>query len=212
MNPDNGAWICFVCDARGRADVDVTPSSVLDSLQPVTRREWPEVMLPDFTKLSRTGRKYLADRGIHRPEQFGIVELADAPRVLIPYRGHMGQVIYWATRRFMDDGLPKYITATGRKPLYVLPDWSPHSHAVVVEGVFDCIAYHLATGNSAIALGGKSLARYNRSDLNLLAPGKRKVMLDGDAMGQAVKLSREIGASITMLPAGVDPADYYKEK
>lgn len=209
MNPDTGAWICFRCDARGKAKVDITATSLLDKLKPRVQHEWPEVRLPEWTKLSRTGRKYLRDRGIHRPEDFGIVELKDSTRVLIPYRGPQGKVIYWATRSFIDDGLPKYVTATGRKPLYVLPDWTAGRPTVLVEGVVDAIVHYIATGISTIALGGKSVARYNRASVNSLAGEDAVVMLDSDATAQAVKIAREFNMKLKLLPPGMDPAEYY---
>ena len=210
MNPDNGLWFCHRCTARGKAKVDTNVNTLMEAIKPRVEYEWAEIPLPEYTPLTRTARKYLKDRGIHRPEKFGIVSLADGPRVLIPYRGTEGRIIHWTTRSFADDGRPKYITAPGRSPFYVLPKWSPRSDVTFVEGVFDCIVYHLATGRPAIAIGGKNIPRYSRACLDFLAPDKRTVMLDSDATVDAVRLAREFGMKLKMLPGGTDPADYYK--
>jgi len=210
MNPNTGAWICFRCDARGKAKVDVSVTTLLDQIKPREQHEWGEVLLPAYEPLSRTARRYLSGRGIHHPEDFGIVELSEGPRVLIPYRGPQGKVIYWTTRSFMDDGLPKYVTATGRKPFYVLPNWTRQECVVLVEGVFDAIIHYLATAIPTIAIGGKSIARYQRADLQYLSGGESTIMLDSDATAQAVHLAREFDMKLKLLPAGMDPADYYK--
>jgi len=210
MNPNNGAWICFRCDARGRVQVEKNSNMLAEKFKPQQAHEWAEMQLPAYVPLSRTARKYLTDRGIHHPEKFGIVELKEGPRVLIPYRGPEGKVIYWTTRRFMDDGLPKYVTATGRKPFYVLPRWSGQEDVTFVEGCLDAIVYWLATASPVVAIGGKSISSYNRRDLVHLAPNTRRIILDSDATAQALRLGREFNMSVKVLPPGMDPADYYK--
>lgn len=206
QNPDTGAWICFRCNARGCADVGVTKDRLLLQLERrVTRREWPEMLLPKYEPLSRSARLYLQRRGISDPARYGIVELAESTRVLIPYRGPLGRVVYWTTRSYLDDGQPKYMTAPGRHPLYVLPG----PDMVVVEGVFDAIAVRQNGGRGAVALGGKTIPAYLRAELRELSPAT--IMLDGDALKDALRLKQELpDAKIHMLPVGVDPAEYYK--
>lgn len=170
--------------------------------------------LPEFERLTKTAKRYLAERGLTNPEKYGIMELVEGTRLVFPYFGPQGRIIYWSTRAYHDDGKPKYVTAPGRHPLYVLPNWKPRDQVFIVEGIMDAIATYEATGVPVIALGGKVLPRYLRQDLRELAPGKKIIMLDGDAAGirGAIKLKAQIrGATIHPLPDGKDPADYFRE-
>jgi DNA primase len=168
--------------------------------------------LPEWRTLTRTGRKYLRDRGILKPEKFGIVELVDGGRIVIPDFGELGRLIYWVTRAFVPDGQPKYLGAPGRKPPYVLPDWSRHDEVVFVEGPLDCIVHHLATGLPTIALGGKAIAPYLRNTIDGLAGRKRSLMLDPEELSASLSLGQELEAQVVRLPAGLDPAEYYREQ
>jgi len=213
QSDETGAWYCFSCQAKGIVSDEITRADDLrKKLFPQERHEnsWPEMAMPEFKPLGNLARRWLRGRGITAPEQFGIVELEGSTRVLLPYHGPSGRIIYWSTRHYIDDGKPKYVTAPGRHPLYVLPEWRKHDEVVIVEGVLDAIAHYLATGIATIALGGKSLPNYLRSELAILAGDRRTVMLDSDAFGAAMKLAGDIGGKVELLPDGMDPADYYK--
>ena len=213
QNADTGAWTCYSCGAKGAVDTGASADKLLGLLTPTHTGlcEWPEVALPDWRPLTRTGRKYLRDRGIGNPEDFGIVEVAEGGRVLIPYFGPSGAIIYWVTRAFVPDGKPKYMGATGRKPLYVLPEWKEMDSAVFVEGPVDALVHWLATGVPTIALGGKSLTGYNRAAIDSMVGAKRTIILDNDALLEAMALGAELGAEVVCLPAGLDPAEHWKE-
>ena len=72
----------------------------------------------------------------------------------------------------------------------------------------DAIATHAATGAAVIALGGKSIPDYLRSDLRHLAPEERTVLLDPDAMKWGLRLcAREPGGMYYRIP--LDPADLF---
>jgi hypothetical protein len=210
QDPSTGLWICFVCDARGKGSGQKDINTLHKMLRTIEHMDWPEVALPDTVPLSKMAKDYLRKRGIHDPGSFGISELEESTRVVFPYRGPYGRIIYWSSRYYLDDGKPKYLTCDGKHPLYVLPSWKPHEKAVLVEGIMDCIIHWLATGTPTIALGGKSLPKYLYPDLNYLAPGERTVMLDGEALAEGFKLARKIGAKIHPLPPGIDPADLFK--
>lgn len=213
LNPDTGAWICFKCGAKGRTDVGPAGQSVIaEMLAPRWGdREWPEMGMPEYEPLTKMARHYLKTRGIAHPEKYGIVSLAGGTRVLIPYRGTSGKIIYWTTRSFMDDGKPKYITAPGRHPLYVLPDWRKHDRLLIVEGVFDAIVAHERLGRPVVALGGKSVPKYLEPGLFRLMGDETSVMLDGDALVQGLQLAVRLGIKLETLPAGEDPASYYSK-
>ena len=172
-------------------------------------REWPDVELPPWRPLTRTARMFLRGRGITTPEDFGIVELDEGGRVLIPYFGTQGRIIYWATRWFVDDGQAKYLGAQGGKPPYVLPDWRKHDKVVFVEGPLDAIVHHLATSTPSIALGGTSLSDTMRHTLKELAGEDRTLMLDYDALSAALRMGRALEAKIVRLPPGQDPGSYF---
>jgi hypothetical protein len=222
MNPDTEAWTCYACGAGGRGTA-TTAEALRRMMRPRVRVEWSEVPLPGWIPLSRTARKYLTARGVQRPEQYGLAELADTTRILVPYQGPHGRVIFWTTRYFMPDGQPKYVSAPGLKPLYVLPWWRPAQQTVIVEGPFDALAvlehtelFDLGLDPeqefNVIALGGKILTKTNRDDLRELAPGKKIILLDHDAMLDAMKLkSQLLNASVVTLPKGMDPASIAEE-
>lgn len=174
--------------------------------------------------------------------RLGLVEMADLHgagkfRILIPFFDRAGNMIYWNSRRYSDDiGYgPKYLTSPGKHPLYEADfryrnfalsanrtgkhevarqefAWSLAQPPVVVEGVFDAIAVARA-GYQAIALGGKSLARYLKKDLLTMTHdcGIIVVMLDSDALGAALtirdQLSDKRQVRIIPCPPGRDPGD-----
>lgn len=213
LNPETGAWICFKCNARGVARGYQSPmQALLQKIFPVaTRTAHPEeISLPEWEPLTKMATRYLLSRGISSPAQFGIVSLVGSPRILIPYYGPYGRVIYWTTRSYMDDGKPKYMTAPGKHPLYVLPEWTTYEDEVTfVEGVFDAIAHFSATGKPTVAIGGKTLPSYLVPSVDYISCGSRTVMLDSDALAYSVRLAKLLGGKFKMLPPGHDPASYY---
>jgi len=214
QNMDTGAYYCYGCGYGGSVDTGMDSNRLLDMLKPrLPKIEWPEVALPEWQPLGRTARKYLRERGVENPVDFGIVEMVNSTRILIPYFGPDGAVIYYVTRWFVDDGRPKYEGAIGRKPPYVLPEWRSYDEPVTfVEGPFDAIVYHLATGLPVVALGGTSLPDFLVPVVDQLARGERRLMLDHDALAKGLGLSQQLGADIIRLPAGYDPARYYAEE
>jgi hypothetical protein len=215
LNEETGAWVCFRCDARGVVEGYRTKKDrILDRVK--SRRaivDWPEIHLPEWIPLTKMARRYVQERGIPEPEKYGIVSTISGTRVLIPYIGSYGKIIYYTTREIIPDGKPKYITAPGKHPLYILPQYEPmDEEVVIVEGVIDAIVYHEATRKNVIALGGKTLPRYLEPYIKNFARGRKTVMLDSEALNYAFKLARRIGASVKMLPDGEDPASFYSKK
>jgi DNA primase len=177
------------------------------------RPRWSEVNLPEWQPLGWRAKRYLKERGIDEQQaaSLGIVEMADRMRVIIPYFGPEGGTIYWTARSYSDlEEGPKYLAASGRHPLYVLPSWAPQSEAVLVEGVFDAIAVSQRTGKMAIALGGKACPRYLRSDVLDLCTDDLLVCLDADAIADALKLKKQLmfrrKVRVVHLPVGEDPS------
>lgn len=214
QNPETGAWHCYACEAGSAGNKVQGVDKILSLLKPSDPLEWPEMELPPFEPLSPTARRYLKRRGLTNPEKYGIMEVEDSTRVVFPYRGPYGRTIYYSTRWYEPDGRPKYVVATGVRPLYVLPRWEPSDHVIIVEGIMDAIATHEATGEAVIALGGKSLPTYLRPDMRMLAPSRKTIMLDNDAAGfkAAMRLKGTLRKStIHMLPVGVDPSQYFND-
>lgn len=219
VNTDTGFWYCHAPEHSGGGKIDVGLS--------LTNRgrmllegganlavHWSAVALPTWEPLSGRALRYLARRGIDaaRAARLGIVEMEDRMRVIVPYCGPDGEIIYWSARSYsaLEDG-PKYLAASGRHPLYVRPGWRPVGKLVVVEGVFDAIAVEQYTGHPCVALGGKALPRYLVSDLLWLGTDSLVLLLDADALGDAIKLRQRLQAQrkvrIVPLPLGKDPAD-----
>ncbi len=229
VNPQDGKWFCFARahSAGGRVEVDdwtdeaqrellelLSGASTTGSGEP-----WPEVDLPSWMTLTAPAERYLDRRGI-LPElrgPLGLVEMATSPRILVPYRGNQGQIIYWTARAYASwaADAPKYLSAPGTHPLYMLPRWEPVDTAVLVEGVFDAIAVWQATQLPTIALGGKSLSRKVERDLRQLCRRRVVIMLDGDATADALLLSEalmdQFRCDTVPLEVGTDPADTQPE-
>lgn len=213
MNDDTGAYYCFSCEVRGCTNMAPTTGKLQQMLAPKPVSEgWPEARVPDYEPLGKMARRYLTNRGILRPEEFGMVQVRGEPRILIPYYGEYGRIIHWTTRSFMDDGKPKYITAPGRHPLYVLPEMGEYEDVVYVEGVFDAIIHWLATGIPTVALGGKSVGAHLRAEVLRVGQGKRTFVLDPDAVSNSIKLAQQYSGTVHILPAGTDPAEHWKEE
>lgn len=206
----SGASICYKCGARGVGESNAPSPHKLFVPKPA-RLCWSEVPMPDYKPLGAAARQYLLSRGLKDPSKYGVMELVNAPRLLFPYSGPEGKVIFWSTRYYLPDGMPKYVTATGRPPLYVLPSWQPWEDGVVlVEGILDAIMTHEHTGLPTIALGGKALRVYLKDDLRYLAPGRKTVVLDGDALAAGLKLCASLtNCNIIPLTPGADPADIF---
>lgn len=209
MNPNTGAWVCYRCGARGADESRADPRRIL-----VPKKDnpvWAETVLPAVEPLDQDARAYLEKRGLTDPERYGIIKVEGTTRILFPYMGTHGKIIYWSTRCYVPDGKPRYVTAPGRHPLYVLPSWGPHPAVVVVEGVMDAIMLHRATGVPVIALGGKALPRYLESDLRTVAPSRKLIALDYDAAKDALSLKLRIGnCNVLTLPKDADPADLFR--
>lgn len=220
VNPDTGFWFCHAPEHSGGGKVDCglqlagRGRAFLESLALQPSTKWHPMPLPAYEPLGRRALRYLMARGIseRRAARLGIVEMQDRMRIVVPYYGPDGEVIYWSARAYskMEDG-PKYLAASGRHPLYVRPDWLPTRTLVLVEGVFDALAVEEHTGLDVCALGGKYLPRYLEHDLLRIGVRRLVVLLDPDALADAIKLrsrmmtKREV--KIIPLPLGKDPAD-----
>ena len=218
LDPDTGKWYCFAPEHSAGGCVDVglpmvgAGADILEKLDGAHQEPaWPEIELPAWETLSRRAERYLTRRGVSLglAQQLGIVEMQDAMRVLVPYCATDGRIIHWTGRKYstLEDG-PKYLNAPGKHPLYVLPG---SGALVAVEGVFDAIAVHEATGRYTAAIGGKSLAKHLVQDLLQLVAwrGTVQLVLDGDAIDAALRIKGQLQGrchiSVVPLPPGEDP-------
>lgn len=219
VNPVTGLWWCHAGNHTGGGRIDVgmplagRGQAIRGRHAPQERPRWTETGLPSWQPLGWRALRYLAARGIDKglAASLGIVEMEERMRVLVPYLGPAGGVIYWTARSYTDlEEGPKYLAAGGKHPLYVLPDWQPREDVVLVEGVFDAIAVHEATGSAAIAVGGKSLPRYLEPDLLDLAHRSITILLDADAAADAYRLRKRLmfkrKMRVVPLPPGEDPS------
>jgi len=220
VNPDTGFWFCHDPSHSGGGKVDCglqlagRGRAFLESLALQPSNKWHPMPLPAYEPLGRRALRYLMARGIseRHAARLGIVEMQDRMRVVVPYFGPDGEIIYWSARSYssMEEG-PKYLAASGRHPLYVRPDWRPADTLVLVEGVFDAIAVEAHTGLQCCGLGGKYLPRYLEHDLLRIGRRRMVVLLDPDALADAGKLRSRLMTKrevrIIPLPLGRDPAD-----
>lgn len=220
-DPVNGKWFCFAHNGGGQVETSLQQETwaqdVLDQLAGKHARieaiKWPECDIPRWEPLCHRAIKYLADRGIDAglARRMGIVEMKDRLRVVLPYIGPTGQIIYWTARAYssLEDG-PKYLGAGGKHPLYVLPNWMQTDELVVVEGALDAIAVHQHTGKHVAALGGKSLPLYLKPELLGLVKERIILLLDSDALSAALTIKTRLPAhlhvDIVLLPDGEDPS------
>lgn len=227
VNPKTGMWYCHAGSHQGGGKVEgAAHSHVHDEAAEIMALldvrggppvGWPEIQLPEWQPLSKTGRRYLIRRGFkdYIIRDAALVEMASEGRILVPYYDNKGRLIYWNSRAFTKtcEG-PKYKAAPGRHPLYV-PYRDSARAVVLVEGVFDALAVVQKTGYPAIALGGKSLPSYLHADLRdeimacSMAGTESEVViaLDGDALSDAITLHQKLpGSRIALLPHGDDPA------
>ena len=220
VSPDTGFYFCHAPEHSGGGVVDVGQSlagrgrQLLEKLELQPDHKWRAMPMPPYESLSKRALRYLRNRGIseRHAARLGIVEMQDRMRVVIPYYGPDGEIIYWSARSYssMEEG-PKYLAASGRHPLYVRPNWRPADTLVVVEGVFDAIAVEDYTGLQCCGLGGKYLPRYLEPDIMRLCTDRLVLLLDPDALGDAIKLRSRLQTKrqvkIVPLPVGKDPAD-----
>ncbi|MCP4452683.1 MAG: hypothetical protein GY809_14570, partial [Planctomycetes bacterium] len=187
---------------------------LINDVSPV-EDEWQEVDLPAWVPLSTMARRYLEGRGITEEtiRYCGIVEQAETPRVIIPFKGPQGKLIGATGRAYMStiDHEPKYLNLAGSKCPFVLPQWDRFDNAVLVEGPMDALMVWQATGLPVIALGGVTISRRMDWDLSQLVKGKLFIMLDGAAVGNSIKLFNQLmdryTCDIIPLPYKKDPGD-----
>ena len=221
VHPVTGWWFCFAGrhNRGGRIEVELPANErgayLLELLKAeIPTVEWGEVELPLWEPLSKSALRYLCGRDIDEAyaRRLGLVEWVDHYRVLVPYFGPSGELIFWTSRRYsknIGEG-PKYLAAPGTKPLYVLHVES--DQLVLVEGVFDAMAVNRA-GFAAVALHGKSLPRYLVKYLLTAAENYAiiSIMLDTDALGAAFRARNQLlsqrAVNICAYPPGRDPAE-----
>lgn len=221
VNPVTGFWFCHDSSHSGGGKVDCGLAlagrgrQLLEELALQTKpQQWRPAVLPRYEPLGRRALRYLMARGISETHaaRLGMVEMEDVMRVVVPYYGPDGEIIYWSARSYSKlEGGPKYLAASGRHPLYVRPNWTPSDTVVVVEGMFDAIAVETHTGLHVCGLGGKYLPSYLEPDLLRLGTRRLVLLLDPDALGDAIKLRSRLQTKrqikIIPLPVGKDPAD-----
>lgn len=225
VNSVSGGWNCKTgeCGAKGwlQGTGLAQLRRQLEAPKPVV---WEQVDVP-YTKPLGAHTGWVEEKyQLHNPDQLGLQEAkltipGTAHGVLIPYYNRQGHVIYWSIRRFF--GEPKYMNKGGRHPLYV-PMYATGTcfrsfdTLAVVEGAFDAMRVWRDTSMPVVALGGKSLPRYLKQNLLDMVGTKLIVSLDHDALADALKLRKQVGAhvdtEIVVLPKGKDPADCTAEE
>lgn len=226
VNPSTGAWYCFAMKHEGKRGGKINTSDLSDErrvelLQQLRNPDgdeltWPEITLPAWKPLSDMAKAYLARREImpSMVRKLGLVESQTDSRVIIPYYGPQHRIIHWVGRQYIDSRVtkkePKYIAASGPKPMYMLPKWEPVMHAVLVEGPLDAIAVYHATKLPVISIGGTTVSKRIEHDIRKVVQNKLTIMLDGDAAVKAFSVEAifedRYKTDIVTLHHGEDPA------
>lgn len=226
VNVHTGKWFCFAANHSRGGVVEADNWSeqarqellILLGNHDAGPRVWPELDLPEWLPLSEMARAYLARRGVASwvVTHLSLVEMAAQPRIVVPYFGPDGKLIYWTARSFLPTTTPKYLTAPGTHPPFVLPRWEAVDDAVLVEGVFDAIAVWQATELPVIALGGKTISKVVEAEVRKLVRKHVTIMLDGDAVAQAIDLSQKFAdvysTKIIVPSLGSDPGSMSTEE
>jgi DNA primase len=169
---------------------------------------------PDF--LARTGLFSEPRGGTERPSFF-------AERIMFPIANARGEVLAFGGRA-MGDAQPKYLnspeTAFFRKGenLFGIEKAGPAIREAgcfhLVEGYVDVLAMHQAGVTNTVAPLGTALTEQQVRALKRWA-GAAVLAFDGDEAGRKATLRaielcerQEVSASVVVLPAGRDPADF----
>ena len=226
VNTQTGKWFCFAAQ-HGKGGVVESDNwseqarvellAMLDGTSS-TAQNWVETDLPKWVPLTETAQSYLCKRGVSSwaSQRLSMVEMADQPRIIVPFFGAQGKLIYWTARSYMPTTTPKYLSAPGVHPPFMLPRWERVDSAVLVEGVFDAIAVWQATGLPVLALGGKTISAVVEREVRQLVREHVTIMLDGDAVAQAIDLSQklmDLYSTKLVVPAmGADPGSMSAEE
>lgn len=223
VHPESGVWHCFGCNAAGVLDLGMGNALALLYATTQAPAKWDPMELPPFQRLSDKACDHLWEKYGLSPEQaarYSLVEGAAEPyigRIIIPYIGYMGDVIYFNARSFTG-ALPKYRAADGKHPLYV-PHYGDRLWSstrgrglVLVEGAFDAIKVCEA-GYRVACIGGTALPKYLVPAVRELSGGVEvTIALDSDALDKGLRLVRRLQPFVrgevtaVVLPPGQDPA------
>ncbi len=236
VHPDRGLYHCWICGAGGKIDVggsleevgarlrassEAEQAPLLDELPCI---DWPEDALngPGWASINFATITYLEDRKIDRRYKLVSGHRSLDGRIVIPYFNRQQALIYWNSRDITGRALRKYVAASGPHPIYYLPEAGypaiNRQPLVIVEGCFDAMAVHSATGNAVAALGGKVWPRRLRHQLlDLVPPEGVIIALDGDAPAQSLQLINQFPMSVPIVKVisfapGDDPASVGRDK
>ena len=207
IDPESGKWFCFsgshydggILEVRLNAESSYT-EQILNIMYPPTVEdiEYKDIFMPPFKHLSDEANEYLLMRNVSEVQiqSYRMVEQLDEPRIIIPFTEY-GVITYWTARAYSTTGGPKYVYPTGIDRRLFFTHRKDQLNLVIVEGVFDALAVEVA-GYSAVALGGKTITDAMAECLMEHAYGYEHVaiMLDADALGDAIQLKTELELAI----------------
>lgn len=147
-------------------------------------------------------------------------------RLLFPLRDERGRVVGFGGRALGDDE-PKYLNSpespvfSKNRTLYGLSGargaMRSLESAILVEGYFDHLAFHLSGHSEAVATMGTSLTASQAERLRRLV-SRVALAYDGDSAGRTATLraiplllAEGLEVAVCSLPAGLDPYDLYRE-
>lgn len=199
MKVDSLTWEQAILVLGGfmQGDANVTRMADFEDLWQTpsgpTDLAWPEASAPVLalahTEFGRIVLAYLHERGLS-DEDIAFYQIRacwagrECYRVLFPYLGRHGRVVYWGARRIdpLNISTVKIVYPKAAKDglVYNLDVAAIHPRVVLVEGQIDAI--HV--GRHAAALGGKSISLSQCASLRRAGFEEVVVMLDNDEAGR----------------------------
>jgi len=216
INVETGRWHCWVCETRGRSLISLlkkvnAPQSRIKQLRSLlhediqfeeTEESTKALVLPfEFKPLWNTTKDYearhamvyLKSRGVTMTDiiKHNIGYCSDgeyANRIIIPSYDKEGQLNFFTARAYRDIK-PPYRNPIGSKNIVgfeSLISWK--FDILICEGPLDAIAAR----RNAIPLFGKTLSQELRNKIILNRPPGVYLMLDRDAVLNAVKIAQDL--------------------
>lgn len=164
---------------------------------------------------------YLRGRGITKDiiEEYNIGFASEGyyrDRIIIPSYDENGYLNYFISRSFNDKIKPKYLNPKVEKQTIIFNEnkLNLDSTIFLVEGVFD----HIVIPNS-IPLLGKVVSDKLKTKLNDEAKANVVILLDGDAIDDAVNIYKELTydklknrVKLCLIPNDMDPSSVFEKE
>lgn len=177
VNSVSGKWSCWACGAGGRVKVPTGGVPTAPTPVPTTTQTTTED-LPEWV------RRKIKARGLSDTHLARLQPTWNGRRIEVPVVGGPA----WE-RTVFDWDTPKVLSRSP-KGLLGLERAKPGSHIVLVEGEYKAAVIPLPW--IGVAIGGKTMSRYQVGLLMAAQPGSVTILLDGGETEAADDLRKEL--------------------